>query len=412
MLRKICLIFFLSTKGTKSKIRSCLLLSCSKFSMLTLSSLTGCNSVSLSLCFNPVHTCSELFPWAQKASTETILAVWGEGDQVLAHSRTHCSCLAQPVEWVVEVIKKKGGAQEFWAGCEIAEQSSQRLGNPLQASSKVIWGLGSHKASLTHSCRGGSHCTEGLAETHHLHKKPILCSLEPGSKSSFLFPFPPAMGHSHFPHRVHVSQTLLKTWFPLIFMFPCSETSLLSLFAHLVPLSLSPPRPWGCTRAQSVFCICHEEITVYYSSGLKVALGDALMPGGELGPSAGACTELSLTQAGKVQKIPLLEWGQWPQESAQVTQRLFQHFPGTQREKNSSCHNNFIFQLRNTCIDPATSQRTWTGSWVTSHGWHVPQGNSTAAFSGSENLSADLKQVSLSVGKGLQTEEGGLIINI
>lgn len=50
-----------------------------------------------------------------------------------------------------------------------------------------------------------------------------------------------------------------------------------------------------------------EEITVYCSSGLKVALGDALMPGGELGPSAGACAELSLTQAGKVQKIPLLE---------------------------------------------------------------------------------------------------------
>lgn len=49
---------------------------------------------------------------------------------------------------------------------------------------------------------------------------------------------------------------------------------------------------------------------MYCSSGLEVALGDALVPGGELGPSAGACTELSLAQAGKVQKIPLLERGQ------------------------------------------------------------------------------------------------------
>lgn len=152
---KIFLNFLWSTKGTKSKIRSCLLLLCSKFSMLTLPNLTGCSRNLLCLFLS----CSELFPWAQKVSTKPILAVWGEGDQALAHSPARCSCLAEPVEWAVEVIKKKGGAQEFWTGYEIAEQHSQRFGNPLQVSSKAIWGLGSNRATAAE---------EALAEVQHL----------------------------------------------------------------------------------------------------------------------------------------------------------------------------------------------------------------------------------------------------
>jgi len=40
------------------------------------------------------------------------------------------------VEWVVAVLRKQGGAQEFWTGYERAEQHSQRLDDSLQVSSK------------------------------------------------------------------------------------------------------------------------------------------------------------------------------------------------------------------------------------------------------------------------------------
>lgn len=79
--------------------------------------------------------------------------------------------------------------------------------------------------------------------------------------------------------------------------------------SHLVPLTLrleAPPDPRVCF----VYVMCqlgnHKVLQFWAGSGS----GGALMPGGELGPGAGACAELSLTQAGKVQRIPLLERGQ------------------------------------------------------------------------------------------------------
>lgn len=38
------------------------------------------------------------------------------------------------MEWVVEVIRKQGGAEEFWTGYEGAEQPSQRLNDSFTAS--------------------------------------------------------------------------------------------------------------------------------------------------------------------------------------------------------------------------------------------------------------------------------------
>lgn len=132
------------------------------------------------------------------------------------------------------------------------------------------------------------------------------------------------------PHRVDLSHVLLRTWFPLYL-----HVSLIWNFPALpIYPSGSSLSPWGSSRPQSVFCIYHVwngEITICCNSGLKVALGDC---GGELGPSAGACTELSLTQAGKVQKIPLLERGQWPQESATGDSEAVSTFSrNTKREK-------------------------------------------------------------------------------
>lgn len=40
------------------------------------------------------------------------------------------------VEWVVEAIRKQGGAQEFWTVYESPEQHSQRLDDSLQVSSE------------------------------------------------------------------------------------------------------------------------------------------------------------------------------------------------------------------------------------------------------------------------------------
>lgn len=105
--------------------------------------MTGCKGNLLSPflpALNPVHSRPELFPCAHKGISRRFFLFETRGTSfwlmVVLAAAVWQSHRRNGAEWVVERVRKRGGAQESWTGYEGAEQHSQRLGDSLPVSSK------------------------------------------------------------------------------------------------------------------------------------------------------------------------------------------------------------------------------------------------------------------------------------
>lgn len=207
------------------------------------------SSFLLPLYFNPVHTHPELFPSAHKVISKRFFLFNMRGTSswllVVPTAAVWQSHSRDGVEWVVEA-RKQGGAQEFWTGCEGAEQHSRRLGDSLQVSSKWSGGWDQTKPARATAAEDDDLIVQkGLAGTHHLHNATHPIQL--WSWPQIFVPLSFTHGPLFFPLKLALSQALPLMWLHYIFMFPGSEIH--AIWFH----SLCSQG----TKHQNVLCTCH-----------------------------------------------------------------------------------------------------------------------------------------------------------
>lgn len=214
MLRTFCLIFCKVPKRLQKNLRSCLLLLCSIFSMLTVFILVGWKwnlFFSLPLYFNPVHTCPKLFPCTHKGVSKFLFLFKMRGTSfwlvVLAadvwqsHSRYGVECVAG-------VIRNQGGTQAFCTGYERAEQISQGLHDSLQVCSKWAGDWDQTKPAWSTPAEDALVLQSILQRFFISKTQPILCSFDPGPQCSFIFLFLAPLLLFFIPLKVTLSQVL------------------------------------------------------------------------------------------------------------------------------------------------------------------------------------------------------------
>lgn len=185
------------------------------------------------LCFNPVHTCPELFPYAHKVISKHFFlfkmrgtSFWLMAVLTAAVWQSHSRA---GVEWVVEVIRKQGGAPEFWTGYERAEQHSQRLDDSLRVSSKWSGGWDQTKPTWSTPAEDALTVQKVLQSTHHLHNATHPIQL--WSQPQIFIPLSPTLGPLLLPTQACLVLGSAPNVTPLHL-----HVSLLWDVAQLVPL--------------------------------------------------------------------------------------------------------------------------------------------------------------------------------
>lgn len=270
------------------------------------------SSFLLPLYFNPVRTCPELFPCVHKVISKHFILFNMRGTSfwllVVPTAAVWQSHSRDGVEWVVEA-GKQGGAQEFWTGCEGAEQHSQRLGDSLQVSSKWSRGWDQTKPARAAPAEDALTVQRVLQGLTVSTTRPILCSFDPGPKSSFLFLLLMVLFSSH--SSLPCPRLCLKCDSPTSSCFLLWDTS------HLVPLSLltrhqTPERTlhMPCVKMRNWWYIpvlgwkWLWEMLSWMLRGLCPLLVQSFH------------SDSGWRARTEVPKIPLSVRGQWPQESA------------------------------------------------------------------------------------------------